>query len=217
MKPKETTRAERIKSASTSRRQAKKEELRSAILEAALALFEEHGYEKFSLRQVAETVGYTPTTIYLYFANKDALLFQTAMEGFRTFGQRLQAAYDSSKDPRERFLHIGQAYIAFGLEHPVHYRLMFMQRGEFMELTPDNDCESVIDSFKVLQDSVLDCIKAGFLEEGEVETYANTAWAFVHGIVALAISVPSIDKAQVSKMQALFEHTFQEGFFKSAQ
>ena len=81
----------------------------------------------------------------------------------------------------------------------------------------DNDCESVIDSFKVLQDSVLDCIKAGFLEEGEVETYANTAWAFVHGIVALAISVPSIDKAQVSKMQAQFEHTFQEGFFKSAQ
>jgi AcrR family transcriptional regulator len=48
---------------------------RQAILTAAGALFLEQGYERFSLRKVAERIGYSPTTIYPYFRDKDDLLF----------------------------------------------------------------------------------------------------------------------------------------------
>jgi len=209
----EATQSQRIKKASSQRREAQKEELRAAILEAAIKLFEQKGYENFSLRQVAEAIGYTPTTIYLYFDNKDDLLFQTAMAGFRTFGQSLKEAYESSPAPYVSFVNIGRAYVEFGLEHPIHYQLMFMQRSEFLSHKPPAGCDSVIDSFGVLKTSLQACARAGLLKAGDLEVYANTAWAFVHGIVALAISIPDITKAQVYQMQAQVERSFKEGFF----
>ncbi len=44
------------------------------ILEAALQLFARQGYERVSLRQVAQAVGLTPPSLYHYFASKEALL-----------------------------------------------------------------------------------------------------------------------------------------------
>ena len=209
----EKTRAQRIRSASVQRRKQQKEDLRQMILEAALELFEEQGYEKFSLRQVAEAIGYTPTTIYLYFKNKDDLLFQTVADGFRAFGEALQAGYNKSTEPYTRFLEIGRAYIKFGLEHPVHYRLMFMQRGEFLYQT-GKDCEPVIDSFGILKQALQDCVNAGLLEKNALDVYANTAWAFVHGIVSLAISVPHITPRDSKAVQKEFEAIMAKGFFK---
>ncbi len=55
--------------------------MRQAILTASTELFLEHGYHNFSLRQVAEKIGYSPGTIYLYFQDKDAILFTIMEEG----------------------------------------------------------------------------------------------------------------------------------------
>ena len=69
------TQAERLRQAIRHRRDQEKQELRQTILNAAGELFLEQGYERFSLRKVAERIGYSPTTIYLYFRDKDDLLF----------------------------------------------------------------------------------------------------------------------------------------------
>lgn len=68
------TRVERTRQASRHRREQEKEELQQLILKAAGELFLEQGYDRFSLRQVAERIGYSATTIYLYFEDKDDLL-----------------------------------------------------------------------------------------------------------------------------------------------
>lgn len=44
------------------------------ILEAALQLFAQQGYERVSLRQVAQAVGLTPPSLYHYFSSKERLL-----------------------------------------------------------------------------------------------------------------------------------------------
>lgn len=195
------TRSERLQKKSAKRRKAQKAELRRAILDAATGLFLEHGYEKFSLRQVAEAIGYSPTTIYLYFQDKDELLYTVAMEGFRRFGEMLQVGYDSTDDPLERLAEIGRAYVSFGLENPVSYRLMFMQRGEFLDRKPPKGYESVIDSFGILLKVIDECLQAGLIKRGEVRTYAGMIWATVHGIVALAISTSYFDAAQAKVLQ----------------
>src|SRR5205807_9948129 len=87
-----STQAERLRQAIRHRQAHEKQELRQAILTAAGELFLEQGYERFSLRKVAERIGYSPTTIYLYFHNKDDLLFTVVDEGFVRFGQQLAAA-----------------------------------------------------------------------------------------------------------------------------
>ena len=207
----ESTRAQRLKQGSAKRREQGKAETRRAILDAAVALFQEHGFENFSLRQVAEAIGYSPTTIYLYFNDKDDLLYHTAMEGFVKFGEMLQAAYDGAETPLERFGAIGRAYVEFGLENPVNYRLMFMQRGEFLQRDAPPGYESVINSFGVLTRVLQDCLDAGVIKPGDLQTYANMAWANVHGVVALAISTPYIDEAAAYEMLELYQTSITEG------
>jgi AcrR family transcriptional regulator len=185
-----TTRAARVRKASRERREQEKRDLRAAILRAAGHLFAEQGYERFSLRQVAETIGYSPTTIYLYFKDKDDLLFAVVDEGFERFGAQLAAAAASVADPIERLGALGRAYISFGLQYPVHYQLMFMQRADFLAGCRPGEEKPRIDAFRVLQDTIQYGIDAGALRPGDVEAYGDALWALVHGVVALAISMP---------------------------
>src|SRR5205807_9991232 len=79
------TQAERLRQAIRHRQDQEKQELRQTILTTAAELFLEQGYDHFSLRKVAERIGYSPTTIYLYFRDKDDLLFTVVDEGFTRF------------------------------------------------------------------------------------------------------------------------------------
>jgi AcrR family transcriptional regulator len=192
------TQDERIKKASQRRREQQKAETRQAIVDAAGALFREHGYEGFSLRQVAEQIGYSPGTIYLYFKNKDALLFTLVDEGFAKFGRMLSAAAAASDVPREQLDGLFDAYIQFGLENPIHYRLMFMERTDF--LVRESETAPVghtwHETFMTLQDTVERCIAAGQIRATDPQSAADALWAGVHGVVSLLITQPWIDEAR---------------------
>jgi AcrR family transcriptional regulator len=185
-----TTRAERLREASRQRREQEKQDVRQAILDAAAELFREQGYERFSLRQVAERIGYSPTTIYLYFTDKDDLLFTVADVGFTRFGEQLLAAATSTADPVGRLRAMGRAYIDFGIQNPAYYQLMFMQRIDFLLAKRDGEYQPRIDSFGVLQQAVRDAVDAGAVQPGDAALYADALWALVHGIVAMAIVMP---------------------------
>jgi AcrR family transcriptional regulator len=183
-----STRAERLRLASVQRREQQKENLRRTILTAAGELFLEHGYEGFSLRQVAERIGYSATTIYRYFANKEDLLFAIVYEGFQQFGRELQAAARSTDNPLQRLEALGRAYIRFGIQNPVYYQLMFMQRADLLFRRRAGQTQPPIDSFNILQQAVQQALDAGVLRRGQAETYSHVLWALVHGITSLVVA-----------------------------
>ncbi len=200
------TQAQRLRQAIRHRQAQEKQELRQAILTAAGALFLEQGYERFSLRKVAERIGYSPTTIYLYFRDKDDLLFTVVDEGFVRFGHQLAAAAESQEDPWERIIALGRAYVTFGLQNPVYYQLMFLQRTDFLTQRAVGESQPRIASFRVLQQAVQQAIDAGVLRPGDVESYSDVLWALVHGITSLAISMPTFD---ASRLQRTMETAWQ--------
>lgn len=179
------TRAERVREGSKERRSQQKEELRRAILTAAAELFVDGGYEHFSLRRVAERIGYTATTIYLYFANKDDLLFQVVFDGWRRFTADFLAAAGSTDDPLEKLRAMLRVYIAFGLEHPAIYGSMFVQKTDFLLHENLYSEGKPVDLFQVLCDTVEAAIEAGIFLPGDVVTYSDAIWAGAHGIVTL--------------------------------
>lgn len=185
-----TTRSDRLRTQSAERREKQKLELRTRILEAAETLFLEHGYSGFSLRQVAEQIGYSPTTVYLYFENKEDLLFAVLLEGFEQFGELMQNAYQTSDDPLKKIMAMGRAYITFGVAHPAHYRLMFMERGDFLLRENPTDQRSTLDSFQFLVRAVHEAHAAKLLRPGEPMEHVYSLWAGVHGLTALFISMP---------------------------
>lgn len=209
-----TTRAVRLREKSDARRKQQKAELRRALLDAASELFLEHGLEGFSLRAVAERVGYSATTVYLYFENKDDLLFAVSLDGFEQFGRAIYSAYETTADPVERIGAIGRAYIAFGVQHPAHYRLMFMERGEFLLRENPNNQKPTIDSFGILVRAVHEAHAAGRLKTGEPMDLVYTLWVGVHGLVALTLCVPMLSETDLDARTEHLLSVLHSGFAK---
>lgn len=88
---------------------AKGEQTRARILDAALALFRKNGYERTTMRAVAEAAGVSLGNAYYYFASKEALI--QAFYG-RTHEEHLRACgplLDREKDFRRRLEGVMQA------------------------------------------------------------------------------------------------------------
>jgi AcrR family transcriptional regulator len=203
MKPSASpTRVARTKAASLERRESRKRELREQILQAAGEEFVQHGPEGFSLRRVAERIGYSPTTIYLYFQNKEDLLLSTVEDGFKSFDQAIQDAVSGATGAPAKLEALGRAYIAFGLENAALYRLMFMQPATDFSMprllgsgTSPSDLEAAAQSGhhrvvaqELLVAAVREGIDSGLFREGDPVLLADALWAGVHGLVALALS-----------------------------
>ena len=205
------TRGNHVKLTSAERLARQRQAVRRTLLKAAEALLREQGYEGFSLRALAGRVGYTPTTVYLYFKDKDDLVFEVVCEGFKQFDAALRRAVSGARDPWHRLINIGRAYIAFGLSHPMHYRLMFMQRPAFLtRQRPDNQ-QSVMETFGLVVQAVARAIDAGVLKPGDPQRYCYTFWAGVHGIVALALSAPDWKRSRAWELADVFFPMIRDG------
>jgi len=103
--------------------------VRSAILDAARELFVHDGVEGLSMRRLAEKIGYTPRTIYLYFTDKDDLLSELIEEEVGHLADSLESAFATHRSPQRRLEAVALAYVAFGLAHPQAYETIFMVRS----------------------------------------------------------------------------------------
>lgn len=187
---------QRVSQRSRARRQVARSSVRNTILQAAGELLLELGHEAFSLRKVAERVGYSATAIYRHFADKDALLYAVTEEGFRLFTAQLRAADAGGSDPFDRLQAMGLAYIDFGLEHPVYYRVMFMARPDLLWRRLPDRPGSRIESFSVLRAAVEAAVATGRTVDTDTLAISNALWSQTHGTVALALSMPHMPKRQ---------------------
>lgn len=56
------------------RRNEEKTEMKKKIMNAAIDIIEQEGYEKLSIRKIAAKIEYSPTTIYLYYKDKAEII-----------------------------------------------------------------------------------------------------------------------------------------------
>jgi AcrR family transcriptional regulator len=190
------TRGDRVREASKERRSLQKQEVRRLILTAAAQLFLEQGYEHFSVRQVAERIGYSATTIYLYFQNKDDLLFEVVFDGWQRFSDEFVAAAATTDDPLERLRAMMRVYISFGLNNPGVYGSMFVQKTDFLLHENLHSAGKPVDLFGVLCDAVRAAVEAGIFPPGDVVGYSDAIWASAHGIVTLCPSMFDDERRQ---------------------
>jgi AcrR family transcriptional regulator len=171
------------------RRAKEKENLRRAILDAARDLFVSQGYEAVSMRKIAERIEYSPTAIYLYFKDKDAILGTLIDEGFELLCRAI-SQLDGVSDPVERLRRGGRGYIQFALENPHYYRLMFeMADSAPTPGTPGQKRESAVRAFGFIRRCVSEGMAQGrFRTDREEIILSHTAWSHVHGAAALALA-----------------------------
>ena len=90
------------------------EQLREEILDAATELLLETGHAKaVSIRSVAQRVGVTPPSIYLHFADKDALLDAVCARYFEQLDEEMQRVAAGQTSTIEVLRAQGLAYVRF--------------------------------------------------------------------------------------------------------
>ena len=174
------------------RRVREKEELRRRILDAAREIVLKEGCDCVTMRRVAEKIEYTPTTIYLYFKDKEELIGTVCEETFLGLLKVLERVEQDYKEPLKRLQAGCQAYVDFGLANPELYRVGFLTPVE-QPLNLKEIAQKFPAGFKAfdfLRRSVETCIKQGVFRNGDTETASQAVWACLHGITSLLIIKP---------------------------
>jgi len=168
------------------RKEKEKKEMRELILATARRLFVGEGYDKVTIRRIAEQIEYSPATIYLYFKDKNEILFALHSEGFEKFYKRQQSVL-SIKNPWKRLRRHADIYISFAMDNPEYYDLMFIMRGPVKELKKKKEWGVGMRSFDFLKENIKACMDAGYLSRADLDVAAFAIWSFTHGIASLII------------------------------
>jgi AcrR family transcriptional regulator len=156
--------------------------LRRALLEGALSLFEQRGSLDFTLRELARAVGVTHNAPYRHFATKaelvDALSEEAALRLGALAAKALERAGD---DPRARVVALGEAYVSFALAEPLRFRLVLSR--------PVRSGRDRADPLRVLEATLEEARARGVARvDRSARELAVAAWSLVHGYASLLSS-----------------------------
>jgi AcrR family transcriptional regulator len=177
-------------------RRGEGERLRDEILAAADELLVETASEDaVSIRAVADAVGVTPPSIYRHFPDKTSLLVAVCLQSFDSFAEVMRDAR-APDDPLESLRALARAYVRYGLEHPEHYRIMFMDRLDLSAEQYAAELMSESSSFGVLIETVRSLKASGILRPELVEMddfhLGVLLWSSVHGLTSLFVAKPNL-------------------------
>lgn len=162
--------------------------LRRRILDAARYLLIAKGYASLSMRKIARAIGCSPTAIYLYFLNKDALVHALIDEGFGLLYEELREEASRYADPVVRLEALWRRYVAFGRTHPEYYEIMFLLHPERMERYPPEKYRRARRCLDFSIQALEEGRRQGVLVVEDPRVTASAAWAALHGVVALLLA-----------------------------
>lgn len=184
-----------------------REKLRASILNAARSLFVARGIEAVSMREIAKKINYSATTLYNHFADKEALLQAVCDEDFLALAAGMQNIMQMP-NLIDRIQALGKGYAMFALQHPNHYRLMFMTPRApcNLEITKIQQGNTEQDAYAQLKFVVQEAFEAGLFRQDltHFELIAQTLWASTHGVCSLEIALGNETWVQWAEIDARF-------------
>ncbi len=186
------------------------ERLRDEILDAAISILAQLEPDApFSLRAVAKQAGIAAPSVYIHFADRDALLL-AVLE--RLFDEQI-AIRDAAEETTggsswDRLLSRSLAAVRFGLQQPGHYKVLFEGRA----VPRLNDPMTANFGRPLLERSVelirdIQAAPGGRVSD-DPERLALLLWTGLHGIISLRVNKPTLvwpDAAELAEqmMRAL--------------
>jgi AcrR family transcriptional regulator len=148
----------------------------------------EAGVGQVTMRRIALAVGVSPTALYVYFPDKDAILHAIAEAWFAELLDVAAASQRPEDSPADRVRACLRAYVGFGLARPDAYRLTFLSPAATR--IGSKTCGKIPaaeHTFGVLQRGVEAMIQAGQLHTGPTGPTAEAIWACMHGVTMLLL------------------------------
>ena len=164
------------------------ERLRSEIVDAALRILDELADDQaLSLRAVAREVGIAATSVYIHFADRDALVLAALEHCYADLLRAVDDAESGVTDPvaalRARMALIG----VWSREHPGLYKVLHEST-----LNQRRDMSFKEEMAKRTAAAIRRCMDAGLAPRGDAETVALDLRTAVHGAVSLRVNQPEL-------------------------
>ncbi len=171
------------------------------IVAGALALIERVGSDDaVTLRAVAREVGIAAPSIYAHFPDRDAVVMAVVARIFDELTEAIEQGLKSAgQDPAGRLVGGCEAYVAFGLEHPARYGVLFSRQRpatpDYPEPVPAGPDGRPVPgygagTFALLVRAIEDCVTAGVSASTDVVADATSVWVALHGTVSLRTALP---------------------------
>ncbi|EKF74287.1 transcriptional regulator [Alcanivorax hongdengensis A-11-3] len=159
-------------------------DLPQQIHQRALATLREQGEAAITLRTLASQLGVSATALYRHVTDRQSLLAELAIHGFRMLRERLLAV--PTGNDRHALIGIGRVYVRFARDEPNLYRLMFS--GHLFEKGSHPRLDAAgLGAFGVLENTVARAQQNGYLKPAPLAVYTAAAWSLVHGLSQLII------------------------------
>src|SRR5271166_3797858 len=120
----------------TSREEVLKELRVKELLDATRRVIGRHGFQGATIDRVAEEAHVAKGTVYLYFTNKDDLLFTAVIDGIRTMNDQAFALADPSIPPLDRLKRMVREVFRI-LESNQDFLKALILEPSFVNLKPD--------------------------------------------------------------------------------
>ncbi|MGG4216839.1 TetR/AcrR family transcriptional regulator [Paenibacillus jamilae] len=173
------------------RRERESSEIRRKIIEAARSLFLNQGYAEVSMRKIADQIEYSPTTIYHYFSNKEAVVRELLLEGNALFLKALQQRVDEARaaglNALDTLKTVSDAYVRFGMANPEYYNILFISNLESVSSVTLIDSGS-FKGFELLEGGLKAAMEEGCIIQGDERLMARSVWSMLHGLTSLLLN-----------------------------
>ncbi|MEJ7559703.1 MAG: TetR/AcrR family transcriptional regulator [Pedobacter sp.] len=185
-----------------------KEETRENILDAALEIVKEEGWQSLSMRKIADKIEYTAPIIYEYFANKEGILMELTRTGYIILGTDLRATMAISTEPAVQLEAMWIAYWNFAFENKELYRLMYgvdMVCCEMKKSMPEAEASN-----RLFFETIERLVEPQNNTEEFVCRKFYTFWSIIHGL----ISINLVNKGRGQEMNELILKDAIKGIIK---
>jgi TetR/AcrR family transcriptional regulator len=177
------------------RRVEEKERRRGEILDAAEALYAKEGWDQVTVDQVARGARLSRALVYVYFKDKEEILFAIGERAMGLLRDRFIAASASNALGMEKIEAIGRAYMAYAFEFP-HYFDFCSRFNARSGSAPDPGLHDLAcrecgdEAIGVLVRAIEQGIADGSVRPsvGAPMMLAVTLWSFTHGLIQLAMA-----------------------------
>jgi len=164
-------------------------DLRRRILDTTRHLLITEGYQNLSMRKIARSIGYSPTSIYLHFESKDALLHALIHEGMMQLRDELKTIVANHPGaPLTRLRSLCRSFIEFGLANPEYYEIMFQLRPERMKRYPREKYREARQNLDYFIETLAEGDEQGIFRVEDALVSASSIWASLHGTVSLLLA-----------------------------
>lgn len=176
----------------TTRQADEIEKVRDSILESALDIIINAGFDALTMRRLASQTGMSAPNIYNYFSSKDEIYINLVIRGFEMLHDDLVAAYRRTDDGVGRIREMITAYLDFGMSRPRYYDIMFSRptpKYNDYKGTPHETLSEV--EYRISMNIAELAINAAAQVFGDQENHrSNTRrviqiWSQLHGMISL--------------------------------